>query len=369
MASGRLMAVSSLYGPGTIACWYLTASSVLVSWTLHPQKRKSGSIDANLIATLTPPAVAAGHVISQSSGSTRQRQLFEIQDLQTIQAVAAIEAPLVVVETFMALSVILFLIAAWMVNIRRAIIVAVIGLLCFAVECHVYLSGVVSNLRDRAKSEATDYPPFTRPFVADFTALIVAMVITLSLVIVYSIGMIGILIISLPKKPFSSRRDSGRMQQTHEIPMATIWPDHRDTPTRATNPQEHDMDDTQVNSLQSLQRLEKDSLQTSEKEYRAIRAITMVSVLFMPLSFVASISPTAWHSIQQHDGGMSFWGALKGFVTDFLRDFFPGSNCSIGDLDQAVAAAAGATILAFSIYSVAKAFQKSLKARSEANLE
>lgn len=61
--ANRFVKVSSLYGPGTIAAWYFTVLSVLVSWTLHPRKRKSGSIDVDLVATLTLPAVAVGHLM------------------------------------------------------------------------------------------------------------------------------------------------------------------------------------------------------------------------------------------------------------------------------------------------------------------
>ena len=205
----RLATVSSLYGPGTITCWYLIASSVLVSWTLHPYKRKSGSIDVDLIATLTLPGIAAGHVISRAHGSIRQ--LFEAQDLRLIPAVAAIEAPFIIVETFMALSVILFLIAAWMVKIRRAIFVAVVGLLCFVVECYVHFSDFASfRLQYRPDIGTTDFPTFTRQFVADFNGLIVAILITLSLVIVCSISMVGVLSIFSLEKPSTSRRDSER---------------------------------------------------------------------------------------------------------------------------------------------------------------
>src|SRR6201999_2905001 len=55
--------VSPLYGPGSMLCWYLTTLSVLLSWMLHPHKRASGSIDVDLVAVLTLPAVAAGHLI------------------------------------------------------------------------------------------------------------------------------------------------------------------------------------------------------------------------------------------------------------------------------------------------------------------
>jgi len=109
----RYAKVSSLYGPGTIAAWYFMILSVLVSWTLHPSKRKSGSIDMDLVATLTLPAVAAGHVMLQA----RLLSHYKVDDDNgngrgLIQLIAAIEASFIVTETFMALSVILFLVAA-----------------------------------------------------------------------------------------------------------------------------------------------------------------------------------------------------------------------------------------------------------------
>ena len=61
----RYESVSRLYGPGMIACWYFTVAACLLSWTLHPTKRRSGSIDADFIVLLTFPAVAAAHLISQ----------------------------------------------------------------------------------------------------------------------------------------------------------------------------------------------------------------------------------------------------------------------------------------------------------------
>lgn len=54
---------SSFYGPGAVGCWYLTLLSCLVTWTLSPKGRLRDSIDINLVAVLTYPAVAAGDVI------------------------------------------------------------------------------------------------------------------------------------------------------------------------------------------------------------------------------------------------------------------------------------------------------------------
>ena len=322
----------------------------------------------DLIATLILPTVAAGHVILQAHGSIRQ--LFEAQDLRLIQAVAAIEAPFIIVETFMALSAILFLIAAWMVNIRRASLVAVTGLLCFVVECDVHFSDFASfRLQYRPESGPTDFPTFTRRFVADFNGLIVAILITLSSVVVCSISMVGVLSIFSPGKPSASCQDSERTQQTHEVPMATIPHSHQNTSTQATNTQEDGFDDTPRVLPRTLQILENDSLQIREQKNRALASFTAISVFFLPLPFFASMFPTAWNSAQAFDKGTSLWRALQGFVTVFMRDFFPRSNCSILDLDQAVAAAAGATVLVFRIYSVAKVCHKSFKAHDEAGLD
>lgn len=57
-----------------------------------------------------------------------------------LQFVPAIEAPFIVTETFMAIIVILFIVVAWKICVRRAILVALVGLLCFTVECYVHLS-------------------------------------------------------------------------------------------------------------------------------------------------------------------------------------------------------------------------------------
>jgi len=135
----RYAKVSSLYGPGTIAAWYFTLLSVLVSWTLHPSKRKSGSVDMNLVATLTLPAVAAGHVMLQA----RLLSHYKVDDDNgngrgLIQLIAATEAPFIVTETLRRSVAFYFFVAAWMLCIRRAIVVALIGLQCFVVECYVH---------------------------------------------------------------------------------------------------------------------------------------------------------------------------------------------------------------------------------------
>ena len=55
---------------------------------------------------------------------------------------------------------------------------------------------------------------------------------------------------------------------------------------------------------------------------------------------------------------MSFWQTLGHHASRLARDFFPRTAYSITDLDQAVAAAAGVTVLGFSVYGMAKARYK-----------
>ena len=91
------------------------------------------------------------------------------------------------------------------------------------------------------------------------------------------------------------------------------------------------------------------------------RAITMVTTVFLPLSFVASVLPLIWPGASHQDSASttaSPWQTLDEFLHRLGRNIFPRTACSITDLDQGVAAAAGATVLGFSICSVAKAYYK-----------
>ena len=129
--------VSSLYGPGTMICWYLTTLSILLSWTLHPHKRASGSIDVDLIAVLTLPAVAVGHLIFLIRAVPPHLNTAPLPNFtEGFRKVAAIQAPLAVVETFEIFSMILIAVALRALCIRRAFLVAVVGLACFAISCN-----------------------------------------------------------------------------------------------------------------------------------------------------------------------------------------------------------------------------------------
>lgn len=335
----QLALVSSLYGPGTINCWYLTTLSVLVSWTLHPQKRMSGSIDIDLIAILTLPAVAAGHLISQVREILNQATIVRPDssaDGKFLQSVAAIEAPFNVTETFMLISVILFIVPAWAFCIRRAILVALIRLLCFAAECYIHLSEFKNlGLRYKPRGSADNYPVFSRLFVADYAWLLIANLVMLSLCGLISAAVAFFMLLPSRTTPSDSRQDIERINEAtprEGLPFRFGAPalevSYSFGTTRGTPP----------------------SWRYREK---SVRWITMVTTLFLPVSFVLSLLPLAWHSNSHRD-----FASATTSSTRLGRDLFPRTACSISDLDQVVAAVAGATILGFSIYSVAKAYYK-----------
>ena len=361
----RFAKVSSLYGPGTIAAWYFTILSVLVSWILHPSKRKSGSIDVDLIATLSLPAVAAGHVMSQAHLFLYHKVYDDNGNGRgLIQLIAATEAPFIVTETFMALSVILFLVAAWMLCIRRAIIVALIGLQCFVVECYVHFSSDAgSGFRYRTGTLAKNYPAFSRLFVADFIGLVVTIIVVLGLLAVIT----GLVVISMLLNSKKESSSSGQDIERSSHPQANLRVrENLRSSTAVAQTRSHVGATTVVGRsvlMAQVRQLDlRSRFQRLEMTHdRHLLFITHASTIFLPLSFVASLGPIFWHSTWDYSKTSteaSLWNRVTEFAIRFVRDFFPRTACSITDLDQAVAAVTGATALAFSIYSVAKAYYK-----------
>lgn len=267
--------VSSLYGPGTIACWYLTILSVLITWTVHPRKRKTGSIDVDLVAILTLPTVAAGHLVSQISTLMREYKNapeWKPDTGRLTQTIAAIEAPFSVVESWMAMSVVLVLVALWTSCIRRAIAVAVIGLTCFAAESYVGDSGLEKlGLRYQpADHEGNVEATFTRSFVADFLGLMIAILVILSMcaataavAVVYALHYLR----------------SPRATRTFE----------RSTPDDLRDQGVHS---DGASSEMSITRSEEDRL-LDEKHTRSILLLTWIATLFLPSALLLCGSPAS----------------------------------------------------------------------------
>ncbi|EXJ60729.1 hypothetical protein A1O7_04882 [Cladophialophora yegresii CBS 114405] len=370
----RYALVSSLYGPGTIACWYLTILSVLVSWTLHPRKRKSGSIDVDLLATLTLPTVAAGHLISQISTLTPGHDNSPgsgVEANQFAQSIAAIEAPFSVVESFMAISVILFLVSVWMVCLRRAISVAMVGLLCLATECYIHFSSFRElGIRYNPLGAPSDEKPaFTRSFVADFTGLVIAIPVILA---VCSATLSAIITYMLRSGSVPQEIEQGARRRPNENPAASqraveMLRPSTEAAQRNTPPAVSGL--TQSGDRVGMEEWKRDAKRTE----RVARTSAWISLVFVPATALLSILPSAMNALQfsyavlaaSSGRTITVWARLK----IFAGHFYPHSSNSFLDLDQAVATAAGATVLGFSIYSVANARYKMQSSRQSIRVE
>ena len=321
----QLTLVSSLYGPGTITAWYLTIVSVLLSWTLHPRKRISGSIDADLITVLTLPAVSAGHVLFRIRRWPVQHSDASADgnaDLRMVQTVAAVEASFNVVETSMAIIVVLFHVAMWTLCVRRAVIVALVGLLCFATECYIQFSHFKAPGHWRELADSSNrLPTFSRYFVADFAGLVIAIAVILSGCAFMS-AMIAYYMLASPMA-------SG----CHGSALEEITP----------------------SNVQRMARSTSEGHCLSGHERHRARCITILSILFLPAALSTCIAPTFGVSVdllKNSSAASSRWQVIRESVTRLAREFLPRTSSSILDLDQTVAAIAGATVLAFEIYSV-----------------
>lgn len=345
----RLALVSSLYGPGTITGWYLTILSLMASWTLHPRKRKSGSVDVELLAVLTLPAVAACHSISQARRIRHQENHLMANDgagWYYVQSLAALEASFTVTETFMAISVIFFIVAAWMFCIRRAILVGAVGLLCFAIECFLHFTGFMDHdCQDDSHSSPDTYPAFRRMFVANFAGLVIALLAILAVCGVISAA-VAICMLSPSRLPSSSApQDHDQLNQTSAMERAS--PNHPAT-----------------RSITNVQK-GREALQD-----RSLRSITMITTLFLPASFVTSLLPLFWHDRRYYSmksTAESTWQFLVQCTARLLQNLFPRTALHITDLDQAVAAAAGASGFGFTLYSVTKSYYIKWKAKNSAS--
>jgi hypothetical protein len=138
----RFELVSSLYGPGNLACWFFLLVSVLVSWTINPSGARKDTITNDFIAVLTLPVVAVSdffHQVIQQTGMHNDKRL-GLQDLFTsldrddVRAVAAIEAPLTVCEVFITWAALLYLLASRKGQLKRMSLAIGAGSLCLSVE-------------------------------------------------------------------------------------------------------------------------------------------------------------------------------------------------------------------------------------------
>jgi hypothetical protein len=323
----KYIRVSSLYGPGTIGCWYLIILSCFVSWLLNPKKRRSGSVDSNYIAVLTLPTVAAGHLVSQIRdypGSKREMMVTTDPILRRL--IASIEASLNVTETFMAFSVVLVLVAVWFKCFKRAFFAALVGLFCFASEGYVFFS---AGIREGNKGN------FSRLFLINFKWLLAAVFALLVACFVSSIGLLGTFYLWPPVTRLD--QETTTMHRARSQISVTPIPAYGDP---------------------RMVVLHRQAIVDSEQ----LRLITLVTLFYLPFGMMTTMGVNLIPAFQAaRDLVLS--DAVKVFAAHIFENVFPRSSASLKDLDQVVALLGGVVVLGFSIYSAADVcYQKWRKA-------
>ena len=286
--------ISSFYGPGAVAGWYLTALACLISFSLHPRKRSRDSITADLIAVLTFPTVAAADLITQVRSYPKEGTTLA-------QNAASIEATLIVTETFLTIDVVLFLLAVGFKCVRRACLLATVGLFCFSAECYVYFSSSVSQ----AIGQNLD-----RPFLINFGTILISVMAVLLICIVSAISLIA-LFFMLPHPPHA-------------------------------RPSERDVEATR-----------KDWERDFKQSHNGM-VLTKISMVFLPCTFVASLFPLASEALMNLPSQFLPW--IRTAASRIVHDLIPTSNTSVKELDQAVAILAGASVLGFGLYGTADTY-------------
>ena len=261
-----------------------------------------------LIAVLTLPAVAVGHFVSQAQGFLNQdsnAQTAINTGWEYKQSVAAIEAPFNVTETFMTISVILFIVGAWMFCIRRAIFVALIGLFCFTVECYIHFSDFPNlGLRYELGPLAGNHPTFSRLFVADFVGLVIAILVTLSICDLIGVAIAFFMLVPPRVRSSRSRPDIERVNEA--APRERIPYRFGTSAVGVTRSAE------MTNETRLLERSEQHSL----------RVITMVTMFFLPVTFISGFFPLFWEFYAIMTTTTSFWQRPDQYASRLVRNFF-----------------------------------------------
>ena len=351
-APDPLALVSPLYGPGNIAAYYLTFLAIVLSWTLHPYKRVSGSIDIDFMGFLIFGDAAAGHLLYQiqTLPPALQNQTSEIASgtsIEAVQRIAAIEASLNAVE----MNMILYIALAWAVTswdcFRRALLIVINSVVCMAIMCYFCFtrfeelglgsrsaSGNSSGAQELGWRNPDRSISFSRLFLSDFKDLFVTFA-SLTWTIVGFFLMIFFVHVVTTLAAVYSQHWPGRNN------------DRGNRPTLSTE----------------LKEIYAATVLYAEKTWAArnFRELNRwTSRLIHPFLLLPGLVALHWDCLSYSSsgaggGGRSFWEKLSLYITRYWDNLFPKTSASITDLDQAITMTSGAMVLAFRVYSIVKA--------------
>ena len=289
--------------------WYLTALACLISYSLHQSKRRRDSITVDLIAVLTFPAIAAADLINRIRSYPKEGTASE-------QNATSIEATLIVTETFLAIDVVLFLLAVVYKCIRRGYLLATVGLFCFSSECYVYFSPFVNPAVGQQLG---------RLFLIDYGELLISVMVVLSICI------------ACAKLSFIVLSFSLRLYKPH------------------ARPSERDVEATPRDWEQDFD------------QSRIIKVLTIISFVVLPWAFVSSMFPLSSNVMMFAQAPLELW--IRTAASRLAHDLIPQSNTSIKELDQAATLLAGASVLGFTLYSTADAYYQAWLSKIPATTE
>ncbi|PMD40913.1 hypothetical protein L207DRAFT_633853 [Hyaloscypha variabilis F] len=305
--SNRLALVNSFYGTGATAAWYLACFASVISWTCHPRKRSVDAITSDFIAIVTFPTIASAHLLTQiqswSSGAS-------LDDMTLQQMGASLSASLIINEAYLSLCNVLLLPGVFVRTPKRLCLLAVTGVFCVISEAYLYFA--LPSVRQTPGI-------FERTFLIDSFALLLFILILVSI-------LFGLLLVYL------------------FVLVSRTQPDPVPEPEARAGAE---MEDAAVRNEDIFLRL--------PSNYCRSLSLTVLSFPLMALTAIAC-------------GGTSMYDLLVALFTmykerkrtwagshSFIYLFFPKTEASIMDLDQAVALSAGMTVLGFSLYSAADA--------------
>jgi hypothetical protein len=281
-----------------------------VSWTLNDKKRRSDSINTDFVVALILPAIALAHLFLQiRSYPGDKTAIMTTQDPKIVRVIHGIEAPFTITEIFMPISLVFLLLETWMKFFRRALAIALVGLMCYSIEWYAHFSVFRNSNRIRN---------FRTSFAAE--SLTVLLIIAV---------LMGICVLAATF-------------------LTTLFFLRGPTPTTG--------DSIAIEGL-TLEQVRPRAMQLDVKSGK-LRWLRWLSVNIALMFGSTTMTPGISQFFQILPSGTA--------APEVLQLFFPRTSSSLSDLDQAVAALGGATVIAFAIYSVASSWYKDFVAEASA---
>ena len=297
--------VNGFYGPGAMLGWYLTLAGCMVSWTLHPERKKRDSISADMLTFLMLPLTAAAHAVSLSCGindtyvtvqvdteaALRDALNREFTSICSCRRRYAIEAPAKVIFAYLNIAAVFLYPLPASHHLKRGSAIVIVALLCLASTCYMH---------DYALSNATG---LTLPSAFLSRRYLLAPICD---------TLVGLDIVDLIWWRFSSRR-----------------------------PKKHEQLENQTTPATQMAR-------EDEAERKPLWAPRLAMVGWAMIGYILRDTRMSWVATPS----VRFW------TVDWFAFLFPENPYSLREIEQATAAASGALLLAFNLYSAGAAWYR-----------